>query len=98
MLIVSHGAIFVKKASLVGLFSGERIFGGSFAFQNGLDLTIKTTQNIKKRDINSYPKQPMGLYSGGLIIGRIIATEIWGAYFLDGLVFGRTCYRNFTIC
>ena len=27
----------------------------------------------------------MGLYSGGLIIGRIFAFEIWGAYFQEGL-------------
>ena len=29
----------------------------------------------------------MGLYSGGLIIGRIFASEIWGAYFSGGLIF-----------
>ena len=29
----------------------------------------------------------MGLYSGGLIIGRIFASEIWGAYFREGLSF-----------
>ena len=27
----------------------------------------------------------MGLYSGGLIDGRIFASEIWGAYFWEGL-------------
>ena len=27
----------------------------------------------------------MGLYSGGLIIGRIFTSEIWGAYFREGL-------------
>ena len=27
----------------------------------------------------------MGLYSGGLIIGRIFASEIWEAYFREGL-------------
>ena len=27
----------------------------------------------------------MGLYSGGLIIERIFASEIWGAYFQEGL-------------
>ena len=27
----------------------------------------------------------MGLYLGGLIIGRIFASEIWGAYFREGL-------------
>ena len=41
--------MFVRKAFLVGLFSEEPIFGEgliigrNFAFQNGLDLTIKTT-------------------------------------------------------
>ena len=29
----------------------------------------------------------MGLYSGALIIGRIFASEIWGAYFREGLFF-----------
>ena len=28
----------------------------------------------------------MGLYSGGLIIERIFASEIWGAYFREGLI------------
>ena len=27
----------------------------------------------------------MGLYSGGLIVGRISASEIWGAYISEGL-------------
>ena len=31
----------------------------------------------------------MGLYSGELIIGRIFASEIWGAYFREGLFFFR---------
>ena len=30
----------------------------------------------------------MGLYSGGLIIGMIFASGIWGAYFRDGLFLG----------
>ena len=29
----------------------------------------------------------MGLNSGGLIIGRIFASEIWGTYFREGLCF-----------
>ena len=29
----------------------------------------------------------MGLYSGGLIIGRLFASETWGAYFQEGLFF-----------
>ena len=45
--IISPGLIFVQKAFLLGLFSGELIFGGAycwreFAFKNGLGLTIKT--------------------------------------------------------
>ena len=35
----------------------------------------------------------MGLYSWGLIIGRICASEIWGG----GLIFGRAYYRNFVV-
>ena len=30
----------------------------------------------------------MGLYSGGLIIGSIFASEIWVAYFSEGFLFG----------
>ena len=36
----------------------------------------------------------MGLYSGGLIIGRIFASEIWWAYFREGLFLGGHYYRN----
>ena len=51
----------------------------------------------------------MGLYSGGPIIGRISASEIWGAYFSEGLFIylfsylfflfweGGGYYRNFTV-
>ena len=31
----------------------------------------------------------MGLYSGGLIIGRIFASGIWGSYFREGLFLGE---------
>ena len=41
------------QAFLLGLFSGELIFGGAycwkeFSFQNGLGLTIKIAQNTRK--------------------------------------------------
>ena len=39
----------------------------------------------------------MGFYSGGLIIGRIFASEIWGVYFREGLFEGGDYYRNFTV-
>ena len=40
--IIRPGLIFVQKAFLVGLISGELIIGGNFEFQSGLDVTIKT--------------------------------------------------------
>ena len=43
----------------------------------------------------------MGIYLGGLIIGRIFASEIGGAYFREGFFFGGgggTYFRNFTVC
>ena len=40
--IISPGPTFAQKAFLLGLFLGEPIFGGNFAFQNRLDLTIET--------------------------------------------------------
>ena len=30
----------------------------------------------------------MGLYSGGLVIGRIFGSDIWGVYFREGLFLG----------
>ena len=39
----------------------------------------------------------MGLYSGGVITGRIFVSEIWGAYFQEGLFFGGAYSRNFTV-
>ena len=50
----------------------------------------------------------MGLYSGGLIIERIFASEIWGAYFREGFFFfyylfhfiflgGGAYYPNFSL-
>ena len=53
------------------LFSEGLIIGGNFAFQNGLNMTIKTAS----------ANRCMGSYTAGLIIGRIFASEIWGAYF-----------------
>ena len=44
--IISPGLIFVQRAFLVDLFSGELIFGGkNFAIQNGLDLKPQTACN-----------------------------------------------------
>ena len=45
-------------------------------------------------------KTGMGLHLGGLIIGRSVASEIWGAYFREGLFGGggeEGSYRNFMV-
>ena len=38
----------------------------------------------------------LGLYSGGRNIGRIFASEIWGAYFREGLFWGGLIIGIFT--
>ena len=50
-------------------------------FQNGLTLTIKTDHNTKIT--SSY----MGLYSVGLIIGRIFVFFFWGGWGGGELIF-----------
>ena len=54
---------------------------------------------------NSQHQQSMGLYSGGFIIGRIFASEIWGALFREGLFFffgggggGGGLISEFSVC
>ena len=40
----------------------------------------------------------MGVYSGGLIIGRIFSSVIGGGGLFSGeLIFGRVYYQNFTV-
>ena len=83
--MTSPGLIFVQKAFLLGLFSGKLvlegfIIGGNFAFQNGLDLTIKTASiNCPWAYIREglFSEGYLRLRFGGLIFGR--------AYFLGGL-------------
>ena len=60
-LTLSPGIIFVQKAFLLGLFSGELILEGlvigrNFAFQNGFGMSIKTAKTLRqqpKTDQNS---------------------------------------------
>ena len=77
--------MFSKGLFLVGLSSEGLIIGGNFAFQNGLGLTIKTALNTTKPTYKTASTKSIGLYSGGRISGRIFASEIWGAYFREGL-------------
>ena len=92
--IISPGLIFVQKALLLGLFSAELIFGGAYYWKEfcgskwvGLDNknSLKHYENNLKQPAL---EQSMLLYSGGLIIRRIFASEIWAAYFREGLFWG----------
>ena len=97
--IISPGLILILFKTLFcwaclrgSLFSEGPIIGRNSAFQNGLGLTTKTA-STKNR-------QSMGLYSGGLIIGRIFASEIWGAYFREGgggWLIGILRYHKFSL-
>ena len=53
-------------------FSEGLTTGGNFAF-------------LKRANSPNF-QQSLGLYSGGLIFGRIFASEIWGAFFSGGLI------------
>ena len=81
--IISPGLIFVQKAFLLGLFSGELIFGGAcyrkeFCVSKWCGLSIKTASS---NSLWAYIRE------GLLSIGRIFVSEIWGAYFREGLFF-----------
>ena len=59
---------------------------------------------IKDNRLNSSKQQTvksMDLYLGGLVIGRIFASEIWGAYFRRAFFWGggvgAAYYWNFTV-
>ena len=82
--IISPGLIFVKKAFLLGLFSGELIFGGAyywrkFCIQNELDLTIKTASTNSPWDY---------IWEGLLLEGYLHLR-------FGGLTFGRAYYYFF---
>ena len=74
--MISPGFIFVQKAFLLGLFSGEAIFRGA-CYQKEFCVSAQNRNS---------PWAYIRL--GGLIIGRIFASVIWGAYFREGLVLG----------
>ena len=92
--IISPGLIFVQKAFLLGLFSEGAFYWKEFCVSKWVWLSgnKNSLKQLKTASTNS----PWA-YSGGLIIGRIFASEIWGAYFREGLFFGRAYYRNFTV-
>ena len=80
--IISPGLIFVQKAFLLGLFSGKLLFGGAYYWK---EFCIPKWVGLDNK--NSLALTVHGLiYSGGFIIGRIFASEIWGAYLREGLL------------
>ena len=94
--IISPGRIFVQKAFLLGLFSGELIFGGAYYWK---EFCVSTRIRLDNENSYDVALTVHGLYSGGLIIERICASQIWGAYFREGLFFGElvlaTCFACF---
>ena len=50
--------------------------------KNSLKYQENSLKQLKTASTNS----SMGLYSGGLIIGMTFASEIWRAYFQEGLL------------
>ena len=84
--IISPGLIFVQKAFLMGLFSGELNFRGiyywmEFVFQNGLGLTIKTVNSNSPR---AYVLE--GLLSEGYLRLRFEGLIFARAWFWEGLL------------
>ena len=82
--IISPGLIVVQKAFLLGLFLGELIFGGAYYWR---EFCISKWVWFVKRNNNS--NSPWAYIREGLLfIGRIFVSEIWGAYFREGLFWG----------
>ena len=102
--ITSPGLIFVQKAFLLGLFSGSLfleglIIGGNFAFQNGLDLTMKTVSTNSPWAYiweGLLSEGYLRLRFGGLIFGRTYFGGGGGGG--GGLIIGILRYFNSILC
>ena len=81
--------VFVQKAFLLGLFSGELIIGGNFAFQNGLGLTIKAAST----------NSPWTYLREGLLSEGFVRLRFGGLIFCRAHFFffggGGSYYREF---
>ena len=89
--IISPELIFVQKALLLGLFSGELIFGGAyywkeFCVSKWVELDNKTAS------FNS----PWAYIWEGLLSEGFLRLR-FGGLFSGGLIFGGAYYRNFTV-
>ena len=84
--IISPGLIFVQKAFLLGLFSGELIFGGAYYWNEfcvlkwfGLDNKTASTNSLWAYIWEGLLSEGfLRLRFGGVILGR--------AYFREGLL------------
>ena len=98
ILIISPGLIFVQKAVLLGLFSGELIFGGAYNWKEfcvskwvGID-----NKNCLKHYENSFKQ--LALTGYGLIFGSAYnRKDNYLRLRFGGLIFGRAYYRHFTV-
>ena len=81
----------------MGLYLFKRLFCWAYfrgsLFAKRLVIGRETAQNTKiyslKQLRTANSNSPWTYHdSGGLIIGRIFASEIWGAYFREGFLFG----------
>ena len=86
----------------MGLFSGELIFGGAyywkeFCVSKWVELDNKNSLNHKNSPKQLITKVYGLIIREGLLSEGFFASEIWGAYFREGLCFGGTYYQNFTV-
>ena len=84
--IITPGLIFVQKAFLLGLFSGELIFGGAYYWKE-----FCVTKWVGLGNKNSLKH-----YENGLKQLKTASTNSPWAYFREGLFLGGAYYRNFT--
>ena len=105
ILIISPGLIFVQEAFLMGLFSGELIFGGAYYWKGfcvskwvGLDNknSLKHYENSPKQIKTACTKSLWAYIREGLLSEGFLRLRF------GGLIFGRAYfwgayYRNFTV-
>ena len=93
--IISPGPIFVQKAFLVCLFSGELIFGGAYYWKEfcvskwvGLDNKngLKHYENSLKQLKTASTNSPWPYIREGLLSEGFLRLRFWGAYFWGGLL------------
>ena len=97
--IISLGLIFVQKAILLGLFSGELIFGGAYYWKelcvskcpkNGFGLTVQKVKTAKAP--RKQPKTEASTNSPWTYSREGLLTEGFLRLRFGGLIFERTFF------